>query len=344
MNSGATTYTSDWPVDVITRDPVDIYVDWPDGTRKIARSVSKKTYQFVYFSTNPETFIKDVKRYNDVTYSGSVLTEIEIIQEEFAPEYYKITVNGVFETTTTNFTLNPNSTYTLSMNSGGITYTSDYPVYEDIRDVQKIGVEWDDGSTKILQTIKKQTYKFVYFTDDPETFITRINSYSDVTYSGHVLTEIEITREEIALGLHKITVDGVYNVDVDTFFTEPTTGFYLTLTDETPTAHTYYYEFSSRKIPESADRSTIDNNVGVKIHPKTVTKQVFQLRFYFFETKAFDLKAKCELFKPGWSGTINGGLTVYEIINSDNITPTLVEGSTSIYEILVNCLTNVTTN
>lgn len=340
---GVFDYYSDYDVIDYSEQTEPIKIDWPDGNSKTVRTIDKKGESILLYmqTSDYDDFITHLKTTSSYYINDTLATEHNYESSEIGDGIWKVVFNGIETVTQTDFDLSPNNTYNINMNSGAIVYYSDYPVYERIRDVQKIDIDWDDGSIKTMQTIKKQTYEFVYFTDDPETIITDVNSYNDVEYSSNTLTEIETSQEKIALNLFKVTINGVYNLDVDTLYTFPTSGTLLRITDETPTNYDYYTDYDMMLISEAAIKNTIKNQTGIDTTTKSITKEVKQVKFFMTESNAFDLKEKCELFKAGWSCDLAGS-TVEEITNSDNIEP--IKLGVNLYEINVNCLISVTAN
>jgi uncharacterized protein YqfB (UPF0267 family) len=338
MNSGATNYYSDYPIHEDIREVQKIEVEWPDGSKKLYKIIRKLTKEFTYFTDDPQTIIDNVNTYSDVTLNSDVLSEIETNTEEIALKLYKVVINGVYNVDTTTYSLSPLNTYVLSMNSAAINYYSDYSIVDNIREVQKIEVEWSDGSIKVLQTIKKQTHNFVYFTDSPDAITTDVHTYNDVTLNSDVLTEIEVEQEELYINLFKIKISGVYNLDVDTIYAFPTSGNNLEITDETPTVYNYYSQYSVLNVSEEPEINYIEDDTGIKTSSKAITKQVYQFKYYNTEAKAYELKEKFELSKSGWTVTLNAA-TVYE---ARALEPTRL--GVDLYEVIVNCLMDVTAN
>ena len=337
------TYYTDYDLLDWSKEIEDFRLDWPDGTRPLARTIDKVGKQAIFYleTSDYDDFISHMKASTGITLNSETILEHEWEQSEIGEGLWKIIFKGITNIIQDEKDLSPNNTYTLSMNNGTIIYDTDYPVYIRIRDVDKVDVEWSDGGIKTLQTTQKSTYEFVYYTDDPNGIISDVNSYNDVTLSTSTWSEIETISEESLPNLFKVTISGVYDLDIDTIYDFPTSGNNLTITLGTSSPNVFYTDYDIELVSEGADKSTINNQVGINTVTKTITKEVKQAKFYMTETNAFDLKEKCELFSSGDTCTLNSA-TVYEITNSDNIEPNKL--GVNLYEIVVNCLMDTTTN
>jgi len=334
------TYYTDYDVLDYSRQTESFFIDWPDGTRKLARTIDKIGFESVFYleSDNYDDFISKLKASEATSINDVEVDEVEFEPSIIAEGLWKIVVSGITETIQDDKDLSPNNTYNISMSGGGLVFYSDYPILQNIRDVQKVDVEWDDGNTVTLQTVTKPTNIFTFFTSDPGTIIERVNLYNDVTLMGSVITEIETSQEEVLLNLFKVIINGVHDVANDLLYVFPTSGNHLEIIDENPTTYDFYTDYDVMLVSEDPIINATENQTGINTPTKGITKEVKQAKFFLSEANAFSLKSKFELYKPGWSLKLN----TVAVKEARPVSPNRI--GVDLYEVDVICLMDTTDN
>jgi len=337
---GTVNYYTDYDVLDYNRQTESLFIDWPDGTRKLARTIDKAGYESVMYieSDKYDNFISWLKSSQTIYINDVEVDEVEFEPSIIAEGLWKIVVSGITETIQDDKDLSPNNTYNISMSGGGLVFYSDYPILQNIRDVQKVDVEWDDGNTVTLQTVTKPTNIFTYFTSDPATIIEQVNIYNDVVLGGNTITEIETSQEEVLLNLFKVTINGVHDVANDLLYVFPTSGNHLEIIDENPTTYDFYTDYDVMLVSEDPIINATENQTGINTPTKGITKEVKQAKFFLSEANAFSLKSKFELYKPGWSLKLN----TVAVKEARPVSPNRI--GVDLYEVDVICLMDTTDN
>jgi hypothetical protein len=339
-DAGSNTYYSDYDVIAYNKTVEPLKVEFPDGVERIWKEVNKSGYSVLLYMSPQEldSLIDSYKEFTNLTINGVSVLEAEFESTEIANDLIKLIINAVTEITPYNKNIAVDTTYSLNMNSGAIQYYTDFAPVDGIRDIEKVDVEWDDGTINTLQVIRRLTKEVSIFTTNKQAVIKDIYSYTDVKIDSTDLDEIETTTEELGIGNYKILVDGVTGVSADTLYVFPTSGNHLEIIDETPTTYDFYTDFDVMLVSENPDINTTKNQTGVNTPTKGITKEVKQVKFYLNETNAFLLKSKFELYKPGWSMKLN----TVAVKEARPIEPTKI--GVDLYEVIVDCLMDTTSN
>lgn len=309
-------------------------VQFPNRVEKIWKQVNKSGYSVLLF-LSPEDynlFIDSYKKYNNLYINGVEILELDVEDTEIGQNLIKLIINGVSEISPYVKNIAEDETYSLNMNTGSIIYYTDFPPVSSIRDVEKVNINWSDGTIKTLQVIRRLTQEIAIFAVDKQTIINDLFTYTDVKIGSTPLSEITTSVEELDIGSYKINVNGVTSVGVTTLYSFPTSGNHLIIDDGSST-YNYYTDFDLMLVSESPEISATKNLTGVNTKTKSISKNVYRATFYLSETNAFLLKKRFELF-----GTVTINTT--PVLEAREVSPTKI--GEDLYEVIVNCLTAAT--
>lgn len=187
-----------------------------------------------------------------------------------------------------------------------VTYYSDFDILTWNKDTEDLNVEWDDGTTKLFQTINKTGLQILlYFNNsDLETFLGNLKLSSTTTINSTTITEIEQEITPIGKDYYKVIIKGVDTTTVTTRDLNASQTYKLEIVDQDSTTHNFYTDYKPvlADTPPVIDGAT--NTGAIQKNSRSITREVKKATFYYNEINAFELKKRFEL-----GGIIKFGLT-----------------------------------
>lgn len=221
--------------------------------------------------------------------------------------------------------------------SGVFSYYTDFDVIPWNKETEQIIVEWYDGTEKLLQTVNKAGYQMVmYFTSSEiDEFMLNYKQAGTATINGVAVTEKEIEVAPMGEDYIKVILKGVAVTTVSDFNVSPNETYTLAITINSVTTD-FKTDWQPTLISEQPIINNANNQTGINIPTKRISKTVKQLKFYLNESEAFDLKNQFELHGSAVT------LDAVPVLESRPIDPT--KKGVDIYEVEVNCMISTGNN
>ena len=222
-------------------------------------------------------------------------------------------------------------------NYGVISYYSDYDLIDWPKDTEDIKVSWSDGSDKVAQKVSKIGYQFLHYlsNEDLISFINLFKSYDLIYLNGTKIDDTEIEQTEIGIDLYRVVIRGVYQVNVNNVELNLSSTYELKIINSINGTVYYYTDYVPELISETPVINTYNNEDGINVQTKGISRVTKQLRFYLSESNAFALKQNFELVGTKTLDTV-------PILEGREVTPNKL--GIDLYEVLVPCVIDAKVN
>ena len=309
-----------------------IQIRWDEGIDTVLRESNNIGYRILLYlnSTDMETF-KNYWNTNEFYLDADeIIIKLPLEITILKSDYYQIIVSCVI------------SKHSL-LKWGGITlaeiqigssfYTT--PLASKKLDIEseKISIKWPDGSERLLREINKKGVKLFYYYNqaDMYTFKNDFREGSVVLLpSTPVLEKLPLKMIEDEYGYFQITASIVTSVNLEDYDLSPLNTHNIDIN-----SGTFYYTDYATEVSYEIDTDTIDNENGVNVVSKSISKKVVNVKLFMNEA---DMASFKNLFETSNDIEVDG-VPVLE-----NREVEINKLGYDLYEVDAECVTVVTIN
>jgi hypothetical protein len=207
------TYYSDFDIKIGVAPVEEIFIDWHDGSRKLAQSHYKKTQSILLFFNQADgsTFESNYYQGQIKTINGIDTQDCTIEIQEIAENYKAYVITGVITDTVTTHNVSPSNTYNITID--GTPYYTDY-LPQLISEAPIINtVENQTGVNTSTKTITKEVKQYKFYLNETNAFALKdafeSKSTTKTADGSNVLEDREVSPEKIGLdnNLYEVVVN-----------------------------------------------------------------------------------------------------------------------------------------
>jgi hypothetical protein len=270
-----TTYYTDYDILDVESEPNELKVEFPDGSNRLLQTTDKPGLKFVTFlkHTDVDLFVSKLLEADTTEINDTAVTEITYTLEEISTLYRRIEVTGITVEVINEFDIIIDSTNKIEfIKTSTTTYYTDYDIIEGSRDTERLEIDFSDGTKKTLQTIDKDTLKFVTFLKhtDIDLFISKLKESTNTEINDIAVTEVEYNIEDISLLYRRVEVEGVVSTTVNDFDLAKTI---YTMVVTVGVGITYRTNYVINEFTEDDEPVEIEFPDGTNKIGKTVTRR-----------------------------------------------------------------------
>lgn len=164
------TYYTDFNPEEGVPESQNVFVDWYDGSRKLAQSVYKKTLSMLLFfnDVDGQGFEQNFYTGQTKNLNGNTTQDCELVIAPVAEDYYAYIVTGVIQNSVTSHNLSPGNTYNITI--AGTPYYTDYQprLISEAPDINT--VENQTGINTSTKSITKQVKQYKFYLNETNAF------------------------------------------------------------------------------------------------------------------------------------------------------------------------------
>ncbi len=314
---GSGTYNSKYKKIPFDSPIEQLKIAWGEDGKKLLQETQKSGSQVLfYMNKSDKDALNQDWGQNDFTIDGADVISAEKLTLEITnlgEDNYKIILTGITTRDTTDKTTALATLFTVV---GAFTQNCKFERISNPTSSEKIGVDWPDGSIRLLQEIVKVNHRVLLYltTGVMQQFNSDWGSSAFVIAGSNVIEKYELEISVLESGYYQVIIPYSTGPIVTNYDLTPLNTHELVITD-TGGPYTFHTDYATEPDVPDAEKDPINNEDGLPVDAKIISRQVTDIKLFLNTADKNSLKLH---YEKGSAATIDTVAILYRGIVETN--------------------------